>query len=35
MVMPEPIKTLGSHIIPVKLHREVTAELTVSVTEAK
>ena len=35
MVMPEPIKTLGSHIIAVKLHREVTAELTVSVTEAK
>ena len=35
MVMPEPIKTLGSHNIPVKLHREVTAELTVSVTEAK
>lgn len=35
MVMPEPIKTLGSHIVPVKLHREVTAELTVSVTEAK
>lgn len=35
MVMPESIKTLGSHIIPVKLHREVTAELTVSVTEAK
>lgn len=35
MVMPEPIKTLGSHIIPVKLHRDVTAELTVSVTEAK
>lgn len=35
MVMPEPIKTLGSHIIQVKLHRDVVADLTVSVTEAK
>jgi large subunit ribosomal protein L9 len=26
-----PIKTLGEHKVPVRLHREVTAEITVSV----
>lgn len=35
MVLQEPIKTLGSHIVQVKLHRDVVADLTVSVTEAK
>ena len=34
IVLPEPIKTLGTHTVPVKLHREVTAELKVEVTEA-
>lgn len=34
IVLPDPIKTLGVHIVPVKLHREVTAELKVEVTEA-
>ena len=30
----EPIKTLGTHEVLVKLHREVTAKLRVHVTEA-
>lgn len=34
IVLPDPIKTLGVHTVPVKLHREVTAELKVEVTEA-
>ena len=29
MVLPEPIKACGTTIVPVKLHREVTAKLTV------
>ena len=32
--LKEQIKTLGSHIVSVKLHPEVTAELNVSVKEA-
>ena len=31
MVLPEPIKACGTTIVPVKLHREVTAKLTVKV----
>lgn len=31
--LDEPIRTLGNHIIPIKLHPKVTAELTVKVTE--
>ena len=34
MVLPEPIKACGTTIVPVKLHREVTAKLTVKVQEA-
>ena len=34
IVLPEPINTLGTHTVPVKLHRDVTAELKVEVTEA-
>lgn len=34
LVLPEPIRTLGTTIVPVKLHPEVTAELTVKVVEA-
>ncbi|MEG0565361.1 MAG: 50S ribosomal protein L9 [Hungatella sp.] len=34
MVLPEPIKTLGTHEVPIKLHRDVTAKLTVKVIEA-
>lgn len=32
--LKEQIKTLGTHIVSVKLHPEVTAELSVSVKEA-
>lgn len=32
--LKEQIKTLGTHIVSVKLHQEVTAELNVSVKEA-
>ena len=34
LVLPEPIKTFGNHEVPVKLHKDVTAKLTVKVTEA-
>jgi large subunit ribosomal protein L9 len=30
LVLPEPLKNTGSYKIPVKLHPEVTAELTVN-----
>ncbi|MGN0328020.1 MAG: 50S ribosomal protein L9 [Lachnospira sp.] len=33
MKLDEAIKTLGTHIVAVKLHKEVTANLTVKVTE--
>src|SRR4029453_17156314 len=29
--LPDPLKTLGDHVVPVKLHREVTADLKVKV----
>jgi large subunit ribosomal protein L9 len=31
LILPEPIKTLGDHDVPLKLHREVTAPLKVHV----
>jgi large subunit ribosomal protein L9 len=31
LILPEPIKTLGEHVVPLKLHREVTVQLTVAV----
>jgi large subunit ribosomal protein L9 len=31
LILPEPIKTLGDHNVPLKLHREVTVPLTVHV----
>ena len=34
LVLPEPIKTFGNHEVPVKLHKDVAAKLTVKVTEA-
>ena len=34
IVLEEPIKTFGNHEVPVKLHKDVTAKLTVKVTEA-
>lgn len=33
MQLSEPIKTAGSHIIPVRIHKDVTAQLTLKVTE--
>lgn len=33
MQLNEPIKALGTYIVPVKLHKEVTAQLSVKVTE--
>jgi large subunit ribosomal protein L9 len=32
--LPEPLKTLGEHVVPVKLHREVTAQVKVKVVPA-
>jgi large subunit ribosomal protein L9 len=29
--LAEPIKSVGTHVVPVHLHTEVTAELTVEV----
>ena len=34
LVLADPIKTLGTHEVPVKLHRDVTAKLSVKVVEA-
>ena len=34
LVLPEPIKTFGTHEVPVKLHKDVVAKLAVKVTEA-
>lgn len=34
LVLPEPLKTFGTHEVPVKLHRDVTGTLRVKVTEA-
>ncbi|MFB3816954.1 MAG: 50S ribosomal protein L9 [Candidatus Methylomirabilales bacterium] len=31
VLLPEPLKTLGVHRVPVRLHADVTAEVTVSV----
>ena len=34
IVLKEPIKTPGTHIVDVKLHTKVTAQMTVKVAEA-
>ena len=34
LVLADPIKTLGTHEVPVKLHRDVSAKLSVKVVEA-
>lgn len=34
LILPEPIKTFGTHEVPVKLHKDVTAKLAVKVVEA-
>ena len=34
ILLPDPIKTLGDNTVPVKLHRDVTAQLKVAVRKA-
>lgn len=34
MILPEPLKTFGTHEVPIKLHRDVTGKLAVKVVEA-
>lgn len=34
LVIPEPLKTFGSHEIPVKLHKDVIAKIIVKVVES-
>ena len=34
LVLPEPLKTFGTHQVPLKLHKDVTAKLTVKIVEA-
>lgn len=34
LVLSEPIKTFGSHEVPIKLHKDVTAKLIVKVVES-
>ena len=31
LILPEPIKTIGDHKVPLKLHRDVTVPLVVKV----
>jgi len=33
--LPDPLKALGEHKVPLKLHRDVTAELTVKIVAAE
>ena len=33
--LAEPLKALGDHKVPIKLHRDVTAEVTVKVVPAE
>lgn len=33
MNLPEPIKTLGTTLVPIRLHKDVTAQLAVKVVE--
>jgi large subunit ribosomal protein L9 len=35
MQMPEPLKALGEFSIPVRIHREVTAQVKVKVVQQK
>ena len=32
--LPDPIKSIGEHVVPIKLHRELVAELVVVVSAA-
>lgn len=33
LVLPDPLKTFGSHEVPIKIHKDVTAKLIVKVVE--
>jgi large subunit ribosomal protein L9 len=33
--LPEPLKTLGDHLVPVKLHRELTANVKLKIVPAE
>ena len=33
-LLPEPLKTFGTHEVPIKLHKDVTAKLAVKVVES-
>ena len=33
LALPEPLKTFGTHAVPVKLHKDVTGKLSVKVVE--
>ena len=33
LVLPEPLKTFGTHEVPIKLHKDVTGKLSVKVVE--
>jgi large subunit ribosomal protein L9 len=35
ILLPDPIKSLGETTVPVKLHRDVTAQLKIAVTKAE
>ena len=34
LVLPEPLKTFGVHVVPIKLHKDVTGKLNVKVVES-
>ncbi|WP_125141210.1 50S ribosomal protein L9 [Clostridium transplantifaecale] len=34
LILPEPLKTFGTHEVPVKLHKDVTGKLAVKVVES-
>lgn len=34
LMLPEPLKTFGTHEVPIKLHKDVTAKIAVKVVEA-
>lgn len=34
LVLPEPLKTFGTHEVPIKLHKDVTGKLAVKVVES-
>ncbi len=34
LILPEPLKTFGTHEVPIKLHKDVTGKLAVKVVES-